>query len=323
MKALIRSLLGVWRRLAGDDTRLERFLRRSYKTVRGALAQEIAGENYLLFWTRRRGGTRVGLYIKGACHLQTIFACKPEIRKTLKGSCCIFFDGEIAGSRSDLILQTLNDLPGDCIDEIVRKLKIPAHYFQPLMFERTFSVPGLVGREEFPKSAVFFSAGPDAVRNVYRHRQTGVLVDPGGWWLNQPMERVLGDLDAVRWFRENFESIGRMSVEGFAGNYEKIIGLLRKRTGAQIVFFNIPTVEAGKLVHNYQFVRDPLVRRAREFNVALAELSRKLDFPIVDLDRILKRGGVAGFKDFAHFPIGLAPVISAETYAVLGELRVV
>ena len=322
VEALLKSGLKLWRRFAGEDTRVERVLRRQYKSVRSRIDKEVVGENYLLFWTRSGEQKRVGIYIQGACHLRTIFSCKEMIRKVFGGTCCIVIDGEIAGSRSDFILQTLSDRPRGSLDEVVEKLKIPAQYFRPRVFERTFSVPGLSGDEEFRKTVVFFTTGPDLVRSLYRHRETGILVDPGGWWLNQPMERVLGDLDAVAWFRKNFESIGRIGVQEFASNYEKIITLVRERASAHVVIFNVPTVEPGKLVHNYQFVRDPLVRRTREFNVALAELSRKLDFPIVDLDRILKRAGIGGQKDFAHFPVQLAPVIAEEVFAAMSDLRV-
>jgi hypothetical protein len=322
VEALSKTALNLWRRLAGQDTRVERVLRRYYRAVRRLIEKEVVDENHVLFWTRSRAEKRVGIYIKGACHTQAIYACRARIRQSLDGICCIFNDGEIAGSRSDFILQSLSDRPQECLDQIIERLKIPEQYFRPTVFERTFSVPGLRGRLEFPKSVVFFSTASDLVRNVYRHRETGILVDPGGWWLTQPMERVLGDLNSVAWFREKFESAGRMEVQAFASNFEKIIDLVRERTGAHVVVFNTPTVEPRKPVHNYQFVRDPLVKRAREFNVALAELSRKLDFPIVDIDRIVKKAGIGGHQDFAHFSPGLAPVIADEAFTVMNDLRV-
>lgn len=328
MGVWLRTGLRLWRGFAGQNTLLERVLRRYYKfvrmhyrTVRSRFDKEIVGENYLIFWTRTREKKRVGIYLKGACHVRMIFACKEMIRQTLDGTCCIFSDGDIAGARSDFILQTLSDLPRECVEQITTRLRIPENHFRPGLFERTFDVPDLPGYREFPKSVVFFSTGSDLARNMYRHRETGLLVDPGGWWLSQPMEQVLGDSSAVGWFRENFENIGRIEVETFAGNYEKIIDLVRKRTGAQVAVFNIPTVEPRKLVHNYQFVRDPLVRRTREFNVALAELSRKLDFPIVDMDRILRRAGIGGQKDFAHISAELFPVVAGEAYAVMSDLK--
>ena len=263
---------------------------------------------------------RIGIYLKGTCHLEVVFGCKEMINEVLNGTCCIYKDGEIAGSRSDFILQTLNEKPREFLDELVRKLKIPEHYFRPEVFEPTFSVPEI--GEEFTKSVVFFNIGPDIVRNIYRHRETGILVDPGGWWLNQSMEQVLGDLSTVAWFRSNFDNIGRMDLQTFSENYGKMIDLVRKRVGAPVVILNIPTVEPGKLIHNYQLVRDPLVKRTREFDVALAELSRKLDFPIVDLDRIMKKAGIGKQKDFAHFSPELTPIIAREVFGIMSDLGI-
>ena len=329
MEALFKTGLRLWQGFAGQDTLLERVLRRHYTTVRkhyravrSRINKEIVGENYVLFWTRFKEGRRVGIYVKGDCQLQAIFACKPIIRRTLNGSCCIFNDGEVAGSRSDFILQTLSDKPQECFDQISAKLKIPAHYFRPGLFERMLSVPGLPGQQGFPKSVVFLSTGSDFMRILYRHRETGILVDPGGWWLTQPMERVLGDLSSVRWFRENFESIGRIEVQTFVSNYEKIIDLVRKRSGAHVVVFNIPTVEPRKLVHNFQFVQLPLIKRTREFNVALAELSRKLDFPIIDIDRIVKKAGIREQKDSWHFSPDLIPVVAEEVVGTMRDLKI-
>ena len=322
MEALLKSGVKLWREFAGPDTRLEKMLRRQYESIRSRVDKEIIGENFVMFWSRAQAAERVGIYLKGACHLQTIFACKPLIQDVFNGTCCIFQEGEIAGSRSDLILQTLGDLPQNPLNEILNNLAIPEQYFRPKLFEKMLSVSTHREHHIFPKTVVVFSTGPDIVRNVYRHRETGILVDPGGWWLTQPMERVLDDLHAVEWFRKNFEGIGRIKVDAFASNLERIIKLVRKRTGAHVVFFNVPTVEPGKLIHNYQFVREPLVKRIREFNIALAELSRELDFPIVDVDRILKRAGIRGQKDFAHFPVELAPVFAKETFGVMRDLRI-
>jgi len=330
MVALLKRGLRLWQGFAGQNTVIERVLRRYYeifrmlyRAARSRIEKEIVGENYLLFWTRSRENKRVGIYLTGGCHLRVLFACKGMIEQTLNGSCCILADGEVSGARSDFILQTLSDQPHELLAQISEKLKIPEDYFRPRLFERTFSVKDVCGRQEFPKSVVFFTTGCDLVRSLYRHRGTGILVDPGGWWLTQPMSRVLDDLSSVNWLRENFERIGRIEVQTFASNYEKIIDLVREHTGAHVVVFNVPTVESRKLIHSYQFVRDPLAKRTREFNVALAELSRKLDFPIVDVDRIVKKAGIEGQKDFAHFSPELFPVIAREAFEVMRDLRVV
>ena len=98
---------------------------------------------------------------------------------------------------------------------------------------------------------------------------------------------------------------------------------LREKTGADIVVFNLPTVEAGNVTHNYQFVKNPLTAPMREFNLALVELSRKLNLSIVDVDRILKANGIASQVDFFHFPAERYQPVAQETLRVIQELGII
>src|SRR5205807_8442856 len=104
-------------------------------------------------------------------------------------------------------------------------------------------------------------------------------------------EAILGDLPSLNWFRENFESVGRVRVEHFAENFRRLIPLVRARTGARVIVFNHLTIIPGDLTHNYQSGQAPQQMRWEEFGVARADLSRELDFSVVDMDRILKGAG--------------------------------
>jgi hypothetical protein len=64
-------------------------------------------------------------------------------------------------------------------------------------------------------------------------------------------------------------------------------------------------------------IRQPDVARRRSFAIALAEMSRELDFDVVDVDRILKLYGVEGQVDFAHFIEEKYEHIAAEVYRIL------
>jgi hypothetical protein len=61
----------------------------------------------------------------------------------------------------------------------------------------------------------------------------------------------------------------------------------------------------------------PLRRRA--FVVALAELSRQLDFSIVDVDRIVKRFGVRAQVDFAQMSPHLNLLVAREVVRILHD----
>jgi hypothetical protein len=87
--------------------------------------------------------------------------------------------------------------------------------------------------------------------------------------------------------------------------------------------FNLLTVEPSNLTHNYQYVRDPHSLRRREFNMALVELSQKLDFPILDVDRVLKRTGISATQmDFAHSPAEAYGPVSSQAFGIMRELGV-
>ena len=122
--------------------------------------------------------------------------------------------------------------------EVNTNLRLPPTYFQGTLFEPRFTVSGLPGGQTtFPKTVVVLSILPDLTRTVYRHREAGFLVDPGPAWLNN-VKAALEDLSFVRWFNEAFERVGRISVEGFAQNYRRLIPLIRHETGAAVLVFN-------------------------------------------------------------------------------------
>jgi len=319
MQALLRSGARLWRSLAGEDTRLERVLRRRRRALRSALERKHVGENFVLFWSRPRGTDRVGIYIKGSCDLVSVFSCQPMIHPVLNGTCCILREGFVADSRSDLLLQTLRGLPGDWVQPVVDRLKLPADYFQPRLFAPSMTVPGLHRAEEFPKTVILLSIGADVLRTVYQHREHGFLVDPGGWWQANTVTAALTDLSTARWFRENFVSVGRISLDAFRDNFARIIKLLKQSASPHILVFNALTVEPGSLTHTYQLVKEPLGIRHREFNLALVELSRELDFSIVDMDRILKWAGVGSQVDFAHFPPDRYEPVAREVFRILAD----
>jgi hypothetical protein len=189
------------------------------------------------------------------------------------------------------------------------------------LLEKTFSVPQRDDLGTFPTSVIILSSGPDVIRTVYRHKETGLLVDPGGIWLAR-VEEALGDVAIARWFRDNFTSCGLIQVEEFYNNLARIISVIREEVGAHVIVMNTLDPEPRGLIHNYQFVRDRLPVRRREFNLALIELSRKLDFSIVDMDRTLQRFGIRAQEDWAHAHTQQHLAIGQEVFRVMQDLAV-
>jgi hypothetical protein len=182
-------------------------------------------------------------------------------------------------------------------------------------------VPGPDGDELFNKDVIIISAGPDTVRSLYRHKEHGFLVDPGGYWLNRSMDEVLADMSSAIWFKKNFINEGKINVETFSNNIAQIVTLLRQRTDAIILILNVLTVEPGNRTHNYQLVANAHEIRRREFCLALNELSCEHDFYVVDVDRALKRAGLRDTQmDFAHYPDEVYPYIGQEVFRILDDL---
>jgi len=323
MVRVLKPALRYWRALAGENTAVERTLRKHYRAVERKLKKKSTGTNFSLFRSGSKWDNRVGIYMKGSCDLPLLFRCESLIRRVMDGTCCVIHEGSVANARSDLLLQTLQDLPQEWVSPVIERLKLPADYFQPRLFDNTFVVPGTHGLEEFPKRVIIISIGADVTRTLYRHREHGFLTDPGGWWLNQSFDTVLADLSAANWFRKNFVSVGKISVDAFVDNFTNIIEVLRNKTDAHILVFNVLTVEPGDRTHSFQFVKNCYSMRRREFDLALVELSRKLDFSIVDIDRILKRVGIRKTQvDSNHYPREAHLPIAKEAFRIMRELKV-
>ena len=319
LRSTARVALYVLRRVAGPDSRLERALRRGYRLIRSRVERRTNGPDYTVFWSGRRHARQIGLFVRGSCDLGSMFSCPPLIQPQLSGTCCIRFEGAVWDSASPLLLQSLRGIPAALVTPVIKQLKLPPHYFQAgQLFEP--AIPA--GSARFPKNVVVLSIGPDLIRTLYRHREHGYYVDPGGWWFNQGKSTVLSDLAVATWFRRQFENIGRASVDDFLANFGSVVEQVRRRTGARIIVYNALTIEPGSRVYDYRLVRHAFARRAREFNLALVELARRHGFAILDVDRVLKRDGVSGQVDYAHFPPELYPSVAREAVRIMRELEI-
>jgi hypothetical protein len=330
MAKVVQSAWQAWRTMVGREPAIARLLGQPYRWIRGRMARTSKGDNFITFWSHRARERRIGIYLRGSCDLVSIFFCQPLIQQRLRGTCCILREGLASDSRSDLLLQTLQDFPQEWLEPVMARLKLPIHYFQPRFFEKSFAVERDLGREEFPKTVICLSIASDVSRTVYRHRQHGFLVDPGEWWLKESTAKVLGDLPTVMWFWENFVSIGKLSVEDFAANFARVIALLKQNTAAQILVFNTLTDDSTHPSEPAQDERQTQMARRRVFNAKLEELSRQLGFHIVDVDRILKRAGLGMKGNAIDFPPEREEptsheafrAIAHEAFRMMGELGV-
>ena len=346
MGQLLRTLRQAWRKIFGEHSKIEKKARHLYvKLARRSLkGGESKTETRIRSWSARtslairndyvaraatvfRNGNsdeRVGIYMLGACDLPATFVAKPFIREHLDGLCAIVRAGEVFESRSDFLLELYESPPApEYTAPVMRALSLPTQDFESKLFVPGFTVPYLESLGEFPKSAVIMSINGDATRTLYRHKEHGFSLDPGGWWLRQPMEDVLKNMKKVNYLKENFERVPRLTVDEFRKAFGEVVSLVKEHTGAEVLVFTAASLEPGSQEHNFGLVKHPQHLRRREMNVALYELSRELDFALVDVDAVLKQGGIREQVDYGHFPLARMEAIAREVTKALLDREVI
>jgi len=281
-----------------------------------------SGHHFLTLCSDPDGSELIGIYARGGRSMIAAFASAPLIRNVLNGRCCIFRE-KMFGGRSDVLLQSAERFPESWFLLLTEKLSLARDHFKHPLFDKTISVSGFDGIQEFPKTVVLLSVFPDLMLTCYRARAYGFLYEPQPDSMVSQLKRAQdGDIpETMVWFHENFEFIGRMTVEDFTHHFAELIRVLRARTSARILVFNAPTTSSESTEHRYPS-RDSLAVRGLEFNVALAELSRKLDFSIVDVDRIVKRAGIRKQVDWKNLDADLRLAVAREVFHVMVETGV-
>ena len=285
--------------------------------------ERYVGSNYLILRSETQHGKRVGLYVKGGFDINSIFACTPFIQSALKGTCCIFRD-VATNLRSDVLLQTLRPLPRDWTEQTANTLGLHPDYFHSQTFDAAFTVDGPDGPETFSKTVVILSILPDIILSCFRHKQHGFVCDPDGYWLREQFGEAFngGSTEKLNWLRAHFSSEGKISVGDFVTNFGKVVELLKNKVGARVLVMNAVTTTPGNVAHNYQFMKDQPAMRRLQFNLALVELSRKLDLSIVDVDRIVKRVGIRNQMDWTHTAPAVNLLIAQEAFRIMRDLEV-
>jgi hypothetical protein len=269
-----------------------------------------------------RPDRRVGISLVGGCDLPALFGIVSLVEPGFTGELAVHQQSVgMARARSDFLLASLRDGASAAQAEARSRLQLPDDYFLPTAFDPQFDL----GRHgSFPKRIVALSMAADLIRPLYRHRRDGFLVDPGGWWLNRSVDPVLDDgSGTLAWFREEFEPLGRKTVEEFRADYRALVPELQDRTGADVVVFNTLVVEPADPTHSFQLRPRAEGLRRRSFLLALAELAGELGFSVVDVDDVLKRHGIDEQLDFAHFPTSAFGPLAREGLRVVREAGVI
>lgn len=316
-----RRALHALRGLGSGGGSAEKSLRSVRNAGKFALGRPVVRRE--LYAIRGRSSERIGISAVGGCDVRTVVAAGPVLSRHHGGPLCIGSFQSAPESRSDLLIQTLNPPDLSLTAEVSSRLGLSAGYFRPHLFECDFSVPNQMGLGQWPKGVVVLSISSDVGRVVYQHKEHGFLVDPGGWWLAAEMGDVLGDLALVKWFAANFVKTPRITVDRSMANFERIVSEVRARTGAFVVVMNVLTVDPGSTALEYKHANSPNRLRRREFKEAIAYLGRKMDFPVLDVDRLTKQLGISGQADFVHYTQQQKRLIGREFAGLLVDAGVV
>lgn len=287
------------RRGLGRDSSAERNLRALQNRIRLMRGGVVTSTD--TYVAKGAGARRLGIYGFGGCDVWAIANAGRRLSKLVDATVAVNAFGRARFTRSDLILQTLTEVDRTATREVEERFALESVMFEPVLFEPEFIVPAVPSAGGFPKSVVVMSISSDLVRVLYRHREHGFLVDPGGFWLASGIETALDELEQVKWFGANFKKVGRISLEDSMANFRQLIPLVRETTGAEVVVFNSLTVDPRRYNLDYDQSHSPHRTRRRDFAAALVDLARELDFSIIDVDRSIKGVGMEGMVDFVKF----------------------
>ena len=309
-----RSLARMTRRMLKQNDRIDRTAR---SLVHRARIARSGSSRSIDTYVHEGGEPRMGIYGYGGCDVWAIASAGPEIRRLRTGSLAIYAQGRARFARSDLILQTLDPPNPDSTREVRERLQLEREMFEPVLFEPSFKSPIAPHLKPFPKDVVVLSVSCDLSRTLYRHSEFGYLVDPGGFWLSVGIENAIKDMDQIKWFSKTFRKVGRLSAEESMANLGRIVSLVRSRLGAEVVVLNCLVVDPGRTILQNSLANSPDRTRRREFAHSLTELSRDLEFPVLDVDSVVKGVGVAGMEDFVKFGPPQRRAIGKELVRIL------
>ena len=193
-------------------------------------------------------------------------------------------------TRSDALLESNGKIPS-----IIVERNLP---LGPYSIESQFSRRVMQSNADI----VVLSIQPDITMKLIRHREEGFLFYPYDWQSWDP--------EAQHWLRQAFYPIGLLELEEFKSNFEAIITNIRENSSAQIIIYNLSSVNPGDQIHNYQASPEAISTRIRRFNLGLVDLSERTGVSIIDVDHILAREGTNTTKFGAlHFtPAGCRAV---------------
>ena len=204
-------------------------------------------------------------------------------------------------TRSDALLAADNVIPPALAE---RGLDLGAHSAASQFSDALFRTEA---------DAIVLSIQPDLFFPLLRHRDDGFLLFPSEWRAWRAEDRA--------WLRAAFVEEPLLDAETSMANLETVIARLRQRSAAPILVYNVSSVIPGESLHAHDGLDEPFSARIRRFNLALVGLSQRTGVSIIDVDRIVARGGADRLKlDVTHLTAEGCEAVTHEVVRVLDDL---
>ena len=163
-----------------------------------------------------------------------------------------------------------------------------------------------------PTDVVVFSLQSAATNALVRHRRDG--------WLLLPDDYESWDAESRRYLETECEYAGLAPIEATLDRLQQLVLAVEEKLGAQVLVYNVSAVTPGERTHCWLGAEDSIGLRVQRFNLGLAELSARLGFSIVDVDRIVSCAGADRLKvDLIHLNAEGWRLLAEEVVRILDE----
>lgn len=163
-----------------------------------------------------------------------------------------------------------------------------------------------------PADVVVLSLQSAATNALVRHRRDG--------WLLLPDDIESWDAQSRAYLERECEYAGLADVGVTLQRLERLVLAVEEKLGAQVLVYNLSSVTPGERTHCWLGAEDSIGLRVQRFNIGLAELSARLGFSVVDVDRVVACAGADRLKiDLFHLTAEGWRLVAEEVVRILYE----
>jgi hypothetical protein len=164
-----------------------------------------------------------------------------------------------------------------------------------------------------PADVVVLSLQSAATNALVRHRRDG--------WLLLPDEIESWDAESRAYLERECEYAGLADIGVTLQRLERLILSINEKLGAHVLVYNLSPVTPGERTHCWVGAEDSIGLRVQRFNLGLTELSARLGFSVVDVDRLVACAGADRLKiDLLHLNAEGWRLIAEEVVRILDEI---